>query len=133
MNTAKYEAGSYTGGAIPYPLLVKTSGIVQQLCPLSYNTPHAAPWNTPSVGIAFVGDFRYHSPTDRQWEMAKFLGAVFLHHGLELFGHTELPIKSTSKVCPGSYFDMDALRREAGAFLVLHKDSIGPLSFYFTV
>jgi len=108
--------GAYTGGQLPYHLVIRTDGVVDQLVELGDTAMHATRWNSAAVGIAVVGDFRRHSPTPAQWETAAALCAILTAWGIERHeGHSDLDGGSAdpSKVCPGPHFDLDRLWDQA--------------------
>lgn len=104
--------GSYTSGLMPYGIIIKTDGEIQQAVAFSEQSPHAKRWNTRGFGIGVVGDFRLHCPTAEQWISCIELGALLHAWGCQEAGHTELDGSSNQpeKECPGQYFDMHALR-----------------------
>lgn len=109
--------GSYTGGRGPYPLLIRTDGVIDQTAELFEVTPHARAWSWRAIGVAVVGDFRNHKPTEAQWNTSVRLAALLIAWGTNQSGHTELPGASSdpSKECPGKLFPMGLLREQAQA------------------
>ena len=61
-DTSPYAAGAYTGGELPYSLLVLPSGDIEQGLALDDVGPHARKWSSPTIGVALLGDFRAHAP-----------------------------------------------------------------------
>lgn len=115
--STKYSAGSYTGGVMPYTFVLPrtSSAQIEQALPIGDVSPHAKRWNLPYIGVACVGDFRFHEPTQWQWDAAQELCAfLVLHFGrdLKVYGHTELDGASAdrNKSCPGIYFNMGRFR-----------------------
>lgn len=59
---------------MPYTFIVPADGdTVYQCVDLMTRTPHAAPWNTRSVGIGVFGDFRVDKPTAFQHDACVWL------------------------------------------------------------
>ena len=118
------RSGAYTGGAIPYALLVKTDGGVDQLAEINDVTAHAGRWNYPSVGVAVVGDFRAIPPGIAQWKTCVTLAALFAGYGLANRGHDELPggSRDPGKKCPGVHFGIITLRTAAAMHEVAGLD-----------
>lgn len=124
-NQEKYAAGSYTGGQMPYTLVICEDGDVQQALALSDVGPHAKKWNTPGIGIAVIGDFRYDPPKAAQWvhlvelsvELLRWLGVG----SAALYGHDELEGGSgdPNKKCPGKNLDMHMLRTEVQKLMAI--------------
>ena len=110
----EYRAGAYTGGQMPYGLLVLPSGIMQQALPFSEYGPHARRWSFKAFALAVIGDFTKHAPTAEQWLSCIEIGALLQACGCAPRGHTELEgaSRDASKQCPGGFFDMLALRAE---------------------
>lgn len=103
------------GGDMPYSMIVRASGLIEQTLPISEVGPHAVRWNVPGIGIGMVGDFRRYNPSDEQWVSAVKLCTVisqWLKKPDAIFGHDELPdaTKSPGKQCPGSQWNMDKFR-----------------------
>lgn len=125
-DTAKFKAGSYTGGEMPYTFIICEDGMVDQALELSDAGPHVRRYNHCAVGVAVIGDFRYDEPKAAQWvnlvelsvELLRWLGLG--SHGL--YGHDELPDASADplKKCPGKNLDMNVLRLEAQKVMSRH-------------
>jgi N-acetyl-anhydromuramyl-L-alanine amidase AmpD len=107
-----------TGRRVAYHLIIRSSGVVEQLLPLDVRGAHAIGQNYCSWGVAAVGDFDVRPMADNQRamlvELLRFLRT--LRPGAEIFGHTEVPGTSSDpeKRCPGRYLDMDLLRKDVG-------------------
>ena len=115
-DTREFRPGSYTGGKMPYALVVRVDGSVDQCRPLGIVTPHALGWSQNALGIAIVGDFRKEPPTEAQVHTCEQLcGVLMAFYGAALHGHDELPRSSLDegKVCPGHLFPLAAVRAEA--------------------
>jgi hypothetical protein len=97
---------------MPYPIVIRTNGIVDQCCYLTDITPHAARWNLEGLGIALVGDFRRHPVSIAQKHSLIELCYRFLAMGISLHGHSELKggTLDVNKSCPGAYLNMDRIR-----------------------
>ena len=114
--------GSYTGGEMPYSLVVLPGGRVEQALEISDVGPHARRWNIPTIGVCALGDFRKHNPGHMQWAAALDLCAwlsVWLgaHPKTAVMGHDERPgaTASPGKRCPGVRWPMELFRRESEA------------------
>lgn len=112
-----------TGGQSPYHFVVQQDGTVEQALPLSVVGAHVHGYNTPSVGIVCVGDFRTHKPAYVQWLAAAQLAQVLcdkLNVKVEnVKGHDEYPDVKQYKECPGHLFDMNLFRNELGKWNVI--------------
>lgn len=109
----QFAAGSYTGGEMPYSIIVTADGRVQQALELCEFGPHALDrWSKRYVGVAAVGDFRKHSPAPMQWEaLARVCALLALWTGdAEGIGHTAIRYDWDGKVCPGRFLSMTTLR-----------------------
>ena len=105
-----------TGGAMPYPLLVDPRGGVWQTQRLLAVTPHAARYNSSSLGVAAIGDFRGLPPTVGQMRAL----IALLAHLLEALGADEAQLhghdgltgasRQPDKICPGQHLPIPALR-----------------------
>jgi len=114
-NTDKYEAGSYTGGKMPYPFIIRTSGVIDQCVPVKAITPHARKWNRQGLAVAVVGDFRNRAPTPVQWHTLQDFLACWHAYGLEITGHDSLEggSSNSNKKCPGWMFGLGVLKEDA--------------------
>jgi hypothetical protein len=87
---------------IGYHLMVDDAGRVWTGRPLREVGAHAAPHNTGSVGICYLGDARRGMPWDAECAMVALTEMCCLAWGLEadhVRGHGEL--SGTSTECPG--------------------------------
>lgn len=113
-------AAPFVGGKVPYTFIVEKGGRIAQALPLTWIGPHAAALSRSWLSVAFVGDFRYESPSDEA-----FLGGIFLVRNLlgtlgrgisAVRGHTEPEMvalgstKNRNKQCPGARFDLYKFR-----------------------
>ena len=126
--TDRYAPGFYTKGTIPFTLLIKRNGRIEQLLPITAVASHALRWNVPAIGIALVGNMKEKPPTKAMWDAAVSLCAMWRGYGLRMYGHDELPFASsdTTKRCPGAFFVMSNFRREVRArakFLKFDKET----------
>ena len=107
------------GGEV-YDLVVWRDGRVEQWHPLRQYGAHALGASRRSVGIACIGDFRVHAPTDEQWSALVQLCTV-LRGGLQaqpaVLGHSDVAggYRDQEKrpggreECPGPLLDLAAL------------------------
>lgn len=110
-----------TGGAMPYPLLVDPRGGLWQTQRLLAVTPHAARYNSTSLGVAAIGDFRARPPAPRQMRAL----VALLAHLLEALGADEAQLhghdglvgasRQPDKICPGQHLPIPALRAAVAA------------------
>lgn len=113
------EVAKYTGGKMPYPLVLRKDGVWEQSFELDIISPHAARFNYSGLGLAVIGDFRTEHPTKDQWialiEMVAIARLRLFIDEAMIVGHDELP--GVTKQCPGKNLDMDELRAEVGALI----------------
>lgn len=127
-NKKKFAAGYYTNGEMPYAIVIPTNGNIELALEIGDWGPHAARWNAQGIGVAVIGDFTKHKPTEAQVkssvELSTFFGMWF--GGVNSFGHTELPGASSNpkKVCPGEHFPMDFIRKESASKLALYAENL---------
>lgn len=104
----------WSGGKTPYHFLIQESGRIEQMVRLSQIGPHAKKYNSSSIAIALVGDFRKKEPSKEQMKSLKLLATELMYHLSikKLWGHDELKGSSSdpNKKCPGKHIDMDDLR-----------------------
>lgn len=107
----------YTGGLVPYHVLVDVDGRAEQMLPLSMQGAHAVKRNAVALGIAYLGENPTQSQIVTMFALATVL--VPINAGLEVVGHTELPGASRDprKVCPGSKLDLAWFRSAVAAKL----------------
>jgi N-acetylmuramoyl-L-alanine amidase len=118
--TAKFAAGSYTGGYVGYTFIIRRDGLVDQLRQLNQVTMHSIGYNHTYIGVAVVGDFNKHQPTPAQWDSLVelcYLLSLQIGPNWELHGHTELPgaSRDPKKICPGKFLDLKKLEAEIRA------------------
>lgn len=109
------DLASYTGGEMPYPLILRRDGAWEQALRLYDYAPHARRWSRKAIGLGVVGDFRKHWPTVEQeiglYEMLQPLRDLF--GGPEkIVAHEELPGSSSDpdKACPGPLLSVAKFR-----------------------
>jgi hypothetical protein len=105
----------YTGGKMPYHVVIQRDGTVEQAVGFGRVAPGAAGMNQTGIQITLVGDFRRHLPTPEQAfalyqcckDSARFIGTV------NIIGHTEKRPSAVDpdKECPGRLLNMDGLRK----------------------
>lgn len=127
------KLGGYTGNRNPYSLLVRyPEGVIEQCTPLREVTAHAAAWNSRSIGMAVVGDFRKHHPDPRQWDRALLLAAAVSQAlNLRIVGHTELGSSGThdpTKQCPGRLWPMSAFRAQVAGLISRNRGDLGTIA-----
>ncbi|RMG10979.1 MAG: N-acetylmuramoyl-L-alanine amidase [Deltaproteobacteria bacterium] len=108
----------------PYALYVHR-GVLYQLAPLTWVTPHAKAWNERAVALAVAGDFRRAPIPPEDWRaLVSGTAAVCQAFGWDpeerfgeaklprIAGHTELPggTADPEKSCPGAGLDLPRLR-----------------------
>ncbi len=113
-DTNKLAAGFNTGGRMPYHFVIGEDGTTEQCIPLDRTGAHAMKWNSKSIGIACIGDFRLHEMPDAQKRALIDLCSMLrlLIAGVQIIGHTDLPESTTDplKICPGKKLDMPTVR-----------------------
>jgi len=97
------------GRCMSYHFVVRTDGTIDQCLPLNKIGWHAMKHSRYTLGIAVIGDFREHEPTEEQvkslvWLVKQF-GAVFGR--FDVAGHTNLKNATSdpTKICPGPLLD----------------------------
>lgn len=111
------DLARYTGGEMPYALILRRDGVWEQALRLYDYAPHARKWSRRAIGLGIVGDFREHRAPDAQliglWHMLQSLRDM-LGGADKIVGHDELaggsrdPLKS----CPGWHLQVSDLRWE---------------------
>lgn len=113
-----------TGAQMPYAMVIREDGIVEQALKLTDAGPHARKYNSRSFGVAVVGDHRRQEPTEQQYDALCDLAAAWVTHSwaigllkpIELLvkGHDECEGGSSdkSKRCPGDKLSMVQLRKD---------------------
>lgn len=111
------EVSRYTGGKVPYHDVIEPDGDIVHLVDWQYVTPHALSYNTTSIAIALIGDFRAAGPSPRQMMgfVAHLARVIHRFPEAEVSGHTALPQASAhpDKECPGALLDLSSLERAA--------------------
>ena len=114
-----WNCGGYTFGIHP-------NGDILQGYGLNVRTNHVGNYNSVSLGIIMVGDFRYEKPTKKQWESLYWLLGDHLPNVLpnkfNIKGHQEIPGYSW-KPCPS--LDMNVIRRNVvSGGITTQKESV---------
>lgn len=112
-------AGEVTGYQMPYTIVVRPDGGVEQALAIGDVGPHARAWNIAGVGVALVGDQRHEAPPKPQYDALIWVCTVFagwLGGAAHVFGHDELKGGSANarKECPGDKLDLQRLRGDIG-------------------
>ena len=109
----------WPGNALPYWAMVEPSGRVVVGLDLEHRAAHAASWNSTSLGIAAIGDFRHHQmPDEQRAALVRLIGWAGQRLGFDyraVYGHTEAPgtpTKHLKKQCPGRFANMILLRSQ---------------------
>lgn len=105
-------------GFVPYHRLVGVDGTVYRMLPIEVVGAHAGAWNDRSVGVACLGDFSKRPPTDAE-ELALIAllrDILSVYPGAEIVSHDETLVRAglEPKGCPGKFFPLDRVRRDAG-------------------
>ena len=113
-----YRLGKYTGFKMPYHFIIGRDGTTEQAVEIQYQAPAQGSFNFRSIGIACIGDFRNHPPTDAQsahlQELCSLLSQAF--PDAEIVRHDELHGASSdrSKICPGKYLHLPSPQPNRG-------------------
>lgn len=101
-----------TGGRMAYHVIVEPGGEITQTIPLGLISPHCAPYNSESIGVACVGDFRHQDPTHAQWIAARdvCLDLLTQYPDLTVVGHSEIGDKPQGEECPGARWQIAEFR-----------------------
>ena len=139
-DTAEGQAGSYTGGNMPYHLIGARDN-VQQALALAEKGAHARKFgNMWGIGFAQIGDFNRETPPLDMWQRAVDACAMivpwlaphtaemidclpnYLCTGIPVVGHGEVPSAygktsgkrqpSGTEACPGRHWDMNEFRQD---------------------
>lgn len=101
--------------AIAYHFVILPDGTINQCLPLTAWSSHNGFNNKNAIGVCLAGNFENHPATDAQMES---LGWVIRHirevvpYVKYLCGHREYPKRIGRTLCPGKFFDMEALRQK---------------------
>lgn len=100
--------GVVSNGKMPYHLVITVSGEIHQCKPLSSIGCHAAGYNGRSIGLAIVGNFTKHKPTNNQIDTTGLLCRLFSECGYRVVAHDWLKNSSIdiNKRCPGPLFPL---------------------------
>jgi N-acetylmuramoyl-L-alanine amidase len=110
---ANYHIGTLGWSRMGYAFVILKDGTIQWSADLAVKTPHVGNSNKSSLGICFVGDFRFKPPTAAQLKSGYGLIEVLLrtlpnvNEAQDVWGHQEYPDYAW-KQCPA--LDMDSLR-----------------------
>lgn len=101
-----------TGGQVPYHILIRKNGDIEQALPLLKKGAHCVGYNWQSWGVAVAGDFRGQEPTQDQIDSLDWILARMpnVNAGLKIRAHDRMSGGSldSTKVCPGPLLDLDA-------------------------
>lgn len=90
---------------IAYHFIIEKDGTVIQANSLNTVSSHVLDFNTPSIGIALIGNFQEEKPTRSQYRSArKLVSKLTLEYPQIWRVSHHRDHKSTS--CPGQYFDI---------------------------
>ncbi|MGM0804673.1 MAG: peptidoglycan recognition protein family protein [Bacillota bacterium] len=110
---ANYHIGTLGWSRMGYAFVILKDGTIQWAADLAVKTPHIGSSNRTSLGICFVGDFRYNPPTAAQLASAYGLLELLIKilpnikDAQGVWGHQEYPDYAW-KQCPA--IDMDSFR-----------------------
>ena len=128
-----------TGLQMPYNFIVRQDGVCEQALAVTDAGMHSLKYNHTSIGLALIGDFRKHPPTEAQldalqsfcfmWVQNCWARGIFLPVSELIKGHDELPSGSvdSGKACPGKHLDMDELREDVASKLTGEMFAVGVL------
>lgn len=113
------EYRAITGGIPPYHYVIDRDGTTWQCLRDDEVGANVAGWNTPTIGVCLIGDFRTRSPTDAQYvSLYTLLKSLQEQHGPKIIqGHDEFPGVRKYKECPGDLVNMTNVRQRAAAML----------------
>ncbi|MBL8636626.1 MAG: N-acetylmuramoyl-L-alanine amidase [Myxococcales bacterium] len=105
---------------VPYSIVIEPDGAVHQLLRLDVAGAHARGFNHSGIGVAFIGDFRFESPTDEQLASGLAVCVALLRQlglsssSVKLYSHDEARalIGQGKKECVGKHFPLDAFRQQ---------------------
>lgn len=113
------EVAKATGGQLAYTIMIGAKiNQTWQCLPLSDTGHHARRWSSNTIGIAAIGDFRFHPPTHEQYwalvDSCAIISRVMGTSSAQVLGHDERPggRRNKSKECPGKLLDMKQLRHD---------------------
>jgi len=105
-----WNCGGYTFGIHP-------NGDILQGYDLNVRTNHVGNYNSKTLGVIMIGDFRFENPTPKQWASLYWLLGEHLPSVLPnefgIKGHQEIPGYSW-KPCPS--LDMSQIRKNAANY-----------------
>lgn len=95
---------------IGYHFVINKNGTIDNGRPISIQGAHIKGKNTGSIGIAMIGNFENHNPTQEQINsLHELLKAGIKTYDLtsdKIYGHKEL----ASTLCPGKYVNINNIR-----------------------
>ena len=105
-----------TGKAVPYHVLIRSSGMIEQMLRLTSKGAHARKHNDKSLSVCVVGE----SAVAPEWQYSKLVDTcvrLLVYIGgdtSQLVGHTELAgaSRDANKKCPAPTVDMAKLRAD---------------------
>jgi len=110
------DAPEWTGGGMPYHIIIRRNGMIEQAVAFDRKAPGAVAANPVSIQVALVGDLLHHKATVAQ-EAALLDVCIDLNEWLGfdkavICGHTDFPgaSKDPKKVCPGPGIDLKRIR-----------------------
>jgi hypothetical protein len=110
---------------VPYTFLIAPDGAVHQMLPLGATGAHARGFNQNGYGVAFLGDFRFETPTQAQIDSGVLVCLALLRmlklslSQVKLYSHDEAraAIGQDRKECPGPHFPLQDVRARIHAAL----------------
>lgn len=103
---------------VPYELVIDRAVDVTRFLPTETQGAHAVGYNRTGMGVAIVGDFEQHKPTEAQVRMAQILVAdhCAIYPDAEVLGHDDTLVMRGKKPkgCPGRYFPIKEIAGLAG-------------------
>jgi len=103
---------------VPYTFLIEPDGTICQMLRLDLAGAHARGFNHSGFGIAFLGDFRFETPTEVQLDSGVAVSVALLRQlqlqvpPIKLYSHDEARavIKQGPKECVGKHFPLEDFR-----------------------
>lgn len=105
------------GRCMSYHFVIRRDGQIDQCLPLNRIGWHAMGHSKRMIGVALLGDFRQHKPTQEQMDSVVWMVQRFgqLLGRYDVVGHDELAdgSKDPNKECPGKHLDVRQVIRQA--------------------